>query len=426
MKEVLTLLKNRNFVHLWLSQIISQVVINTLSFSMLIYLFDKTHSTIATSFVWLAYALPAILFGPIASVTADVADKRKTLVVTLLAQAAIVSVYAVLYSRFVYLAYGLVFVYSLANQFYIPSEAASIPVLVKKRNLPFANSLFFLTVQLGVAAGFFLAGVSYEYFGLGKTLIASSFLLFLACTSVSLLPKLPPLEHIPRDFAGGVGKFFEELLEGYQFIRNTKRVLLPFLILIGLQVSLSVVMVTMPAMAEEIVRVRPGLAGIMIVFPAAVGALISTVAVSKAISRGIPRKKVIETSLFALSVSLIVLGAVVPGLHFWLGRTLSVICFFVAGASYVGSLIPTLTHLQIVTPKDKLGRVFGSIWFITTAVTVVPVIFSASITEVFGVGLTVTLLGLAGIGAFFVAEVSVPGVFGGRLSGLFRRRRDAI
>lgn len=406
MKEITALLNNRNFVHLWVSQIISQIVVNTLSFLMLIYLFEKTGSTIATSFVWLAYALPAIIFGPVASVTADLVDKRRALVTTLLAQSAIISVYALLYSRFTYLAYGVVFIYSMANQFYIPSEAASIPILVKQKNLPFANSLFFMTVQLAVACGFLLAGVSYEYLGLRSSLVLSAILLLFGAGSVSLLPKLPPLEHIPRDFAAGIARFFQELLEGFQFIKDTKRILIPFFILIGLQIALSVVLITMPVIAEDIVRVRPGLGGITIVLPGAIGALIATVAVPKAIARGLSKRKIIQVSLFTLSLSLVILGAVVPNLFFWLGRTLAIVLFFIAGAAYVSSLIPTLTHLQLETPKDKLGRVFGSIWFITTAATVVPVVFSATITEVFGVSLTITLLGLSGLSAFLITEVS--------------------
>ena len=90
-----------------------------------------------------------------------------------------------------------------------------------------------MTVQLGLAVGFLLAGVSYEYLGLGKSLILSAAFLFLAASSVSLLPKLAALEHVPKDFAGGVGKFFSELLEGYQFIKDTKRILMPFFLLIA-------------------------------------------------------------------------------------------------------------------------------------------------------------------------------------------------
>lgn len=422
MKDIVILLKNKNFFHLWVSQIISQLVINTLSFLLLIHLFNTTHSTIATSLIWIAYALPAILAGPFASVTADLVDKKRALVMTLLAQALIVTLYAILYRQFIYLAYAIVFLYSLANQFYIPAEAASIPLIVKKKNLPFANSLFFVTVQTGLAMGFLTAGVTYEYLGLGISLVFSAVLLMVAVFSASLLPSLRPLEKIPHDIAGGVTKFFEELFEGYDFIKNTRSVSLPFVLLVGLQVSLSVIVVTIPAIAEDIVRVRPSLSGFTIIVPAVVGALSSTLIVSRAIAKGIARKRVIEVSLFVLSVVLITLGAIVPATPFWVGRTLAVLCFGVAGASYVGSLIPTLTHLQINTPRDKLGRVFGNIWFITTAATVIPVLFSATITEVFGVSLMLTLVGLGGLIGFFMTEVGAPGAFRQRLARFIRRK----
>lgn len=427
MKEIAHLLKNGKFIHLWISQIISQVVLNTLSFLILIYLFEVTHSTIATSFIWLAYALPAILFGPIASVTADLVDKRKALVFTLVVQAVTVIIYAFLYNRFIYLSYVIVFFYSLANQFYIPAEAATIPLIVKKKNLPFANSLFFTTVQLGLATGFLLAGIVYEFLGMRGSLAVSAILLIVASSSVSFLPRIASLEKFaPRDFGEGIARFFGEILEGYQLIKDTKRILLPFFLLIGLQVALSIIVVSLPVLAEDVVRVRASLSGIAIVIPGAVGALVATVVVPRLIAEGVSRRRLIVVSLFVLSVVLIILGAVVLRLPFWLGRTISVLSFFVAGATYVGSLIPTLTHLQITTPKDMLGRVFGSIWFITTAATVVPVIFSATITEVFGVSLMMTLLGILGLSGFFVAEVYAPGAFYARVRRFLNRRHYEI
>jgi MFS family permease len=299
----------------------------------------------------------------------------------------------------------VVFAYSLANQFYIPAEAATLPLIVPKNILPFANSLFFITVQSAIAFGLLSAGASYEYLGLGASLFLAAALLILAYTSVSLLPQIRPLERIPEDISRGVARFFAELVEGYQFIKSNQKIFMPFLLLIGLQVSLSVVIVTLPALAKDLIGVKPSLAGIAIGLPAAIGALTATAVVPKAIARGIKRRRVVELSLFFLSIAIVVLGSIVPNVHFWVGRTLAVACFVVAGASYVGSLIPTLTHLQITTPKDKLGRVFGNIWLITTAATVVPVIFSATITEVFGVSLMMSLLGLVGMTTFFLLEV---------------------
>jgi hypothetical protein len=419
--EILSLVKNTKFMRLWLSQVVSQIVVNMLSFLILIRLFEITHSTIASSLIWVAYSLPAIIIGPIAAVTADLVDKRKALILSLLAQSIVVALYSVLYARFVFLAYGIVFLYSFFNQFYVPAEAASLPLLVKPGKLPYANSLFFVTVQAGLAGGFLIAGILYEYVGFGLSMVLSSLLLLLACFSVSLLPTLRPSEHIPKGFSKGFSSFFGELIEGYSFITKSKRVLFPFLLLVGLQVSLSVIVITLPAISTEIVRVKPSLSGVVVIIPTAIGALISTYLVSKALANGIAKKLLIRVSLLSLAASLFVLGAVVLRSNFWLGRSLSVICFIVAGASYVGTLIPTLTHLQISTPKGKLGRVFGNIWFITTAITVIPVLFSATITEIFGAPLLLIILSIYSFSMFMAVELYLPGLFKDKVIKLISR-----
>ncbi len=96
MKEFKKLLKNYKFVALLVSQVLSQLTLNILSFLILIKLFQETGSTIATSFVWVAYALPAIIVGPIAAAAVDFIDKRIILMSTNLLQAAAVLVYAIL------------------------------------------------------------------------------------------------------------------------------------------------------------------------------------------------------------------------------------------------------------------------------------------------------------------------------------------
>lgn len=110
--------KNFKFLYLWASQILSQLTIYVMNFLLLLRLFEKTGSTIATSFLWVAYALPAILIGPFAA-----ASHRTSL----------------------FLIYGVALAYSFLNQFYVPAELATLPSVVKKKVLPHANGLFFLT-----------------------------------------------------------------------------------------------------------------------------------------------------------------------------------------------------------------------------------------------------------------------------------------
>ena len=96
MKEFKKLLKNYKFIALLGSQILSQLTINILSFLILIKLFEQTGSSIATSFVWVAYALPAIIVGPFAAALTDFVDKKLVLMSTNLLQAVTVLIYAIL------------------------------------------------------------------------------------------------------------------------------------------------------------------------------------------------------------------------------------------------------------------------------------------------------------------------------------------
>lgn len=406
MNDFVALIKNKSFVRLWVSQVISQICLNTLSFLILIRLFEQTGSTIATSFVWVAYALPAIIIGPIGAVSSDIFNKKKLLMFTNLSQAITIALLALFYHRFIYFSYAAVFIYSFFNQFYVPAEAATLPNIVSKKRLPQANSLFFVTVQSGFVVGFVFAGLLYNVVGFGTTLLIAALGLVVAFFSVSMLPELKPLEHIPKDFEKGVGAFFTEIVGGYRFIKNNSTILFPFALLIGLQVSLSILVVTLPVLAAEIVQVRPSLAGLIIGGPAALGAVTGTVLVSKFLSRRIRKRRIIEVSLFCLALSILTLSSLVTALPFWLGRTLAILSFFVAGLSYVGGLIPTITYLQEVTPRDLLGRVFGNIWFITTVATVIPVLFSATITEIFGVNLMLDVLGILGMSVLFMEKFS--------------------
>jgi MFS family permease len=79
-------LKKSKFVYLWTSQVLSQLAINIMNFLLLIRLYERTGSSIATSFLWVAYALPAILIGPIAAASVDLFDRRKMLIAANLMQ----------------------------------------------------------------------------------------------------------------------------------------------------------------------------------------------------------------------------------------------------------------------------------------------------------------------------------------------------
>lgn len=387
------LLRNSNFKYLWTSQVLSQVTINVMNFLLLLRLFAETGSSIATSLLWVFYALPAILVGPFASAYVDMVDRRKMLVITNLLQAATIFAYAYSHRTSLFLLYGIVLLYSFFNQFYVPAEQASLPAVVKKENLAGANGLFFLTQQTAIVLGFGIAGILEQAIGYDKSLYLCSGLLFIAFVSVFFLPSLKTGDKMPKSFEKAFTKFFDRIYQGYLFIKDNKSILSPFLLLLALQVALAIIVVNLPVVATDLLRINLANTGLLLIVPAGVGAVISALSVPKILNRGVRKKKVIEQALFLMSFAFFLFVFLVPEIKPDNLRLISgIVATLLAGMSFVGTLIPAQTFLQEKTPGGLRGRVFGNFWFLVTIATIFPVIFSGAIAELFGIRILLSFL----------------------------------
>lgn len=392
-KDFRPVLRNSNFLYLWGSQLLSQLTINIMNFLLLLKLFETTKSSVATSMLWVAYALPAILVGPIGAATVDFIDKRKILIVSNLFQALAIFVFAFLHESRSFLIYGVVLAYSFLNQFYVPAESASLPALVEAKLLPQANSLFFLTQQGALIFGFGFAGLLYRLIGFEKTLYLCGVLVFLAFISVLFLPKLEVEKGFAKDFDEEIGDFFNSILVGYRFIKEERKVLIPLLLLGGIQITLAILVVNVPTLATQVFKIGVELAGMFLIVPAAIGASLGALSVSKLLKMGWRKKKVIELSMIFMTSSVFALVFIVPFLPGLIGKIAGFITMIIIGFAFISTIIPTQTFLQESTPKTFRGRVFGNFSFLVTVATIFPVIFSGTIIEIFGAQLLLFMLG---------------------------------
>jgi len=379
------LLKNKNFVALWTSQLLSQLTIHVMNFLLLIVLFNKTQSAIATSLLWVAYALPAIFIGPFAASFVDMSDRRKLLMYSNLAQAVAIFAFAYTQSFSIFVLYGVALLYSALNQFYVPAEFAALPSLVKKTDYPLANGLFFLTQQGAMIAGFTVAGILNRYIGFEYTLFLCSLFLLIAFFSVKRLPTLNPAKKVPEKFDEAVLQFFSQISEGYRYLRSKPNVYIPFLTLMALQVSTAMVVVNAPNLARDILKISIDLAGIFVAVPAGIGALVGSIAVSRALKTGWSKRASIRMALGLFSVAFLYISVISFHLPYILNLGLSIVMLVITGAGFVAVFIPLQTHIQETTPGGLRGRVFGNFWFLVTIATIFPVIASGAITEIIGV-----------------------------------------
>ena len=398
MKDYKGLFKNKKFIFLLNSQVLSQITIQIMNFTLLIKLFSDTNSPLATSFLWVFYALPVVFFGPIASTSVDILNRRKILIFSNLFQSLTILVFALYSQTSIFLIYGIVMVYSFFNQFYVPAELATLPSLVKKKFLPQANGLFFITQQASIIVGFSVAGILNSFIGFTNTLFLGSFLLFLAFVNVIFLPDMKVKKSVSGKYEKDLIGFFRRLFDGYLFIKNNRLVLAPLALLVILNISLAVIVVNMPVIAKEILSINLELAGILMVIPSAVGAGIAAVYIPKKLKLGTRKFSIIQSSIIVLTVSLASFSLLIPQFLGGMRTLVSFLVLVATGYSFVGIFIPTQTLLQEVTPQEFRGRVFGNFWFMMTIATIFPVIFSGTISEIFGAKFLIFMLFLAYLG----------------------------
>lgn len=394
-KDLIFLLKKTKFPYLWSSQILSQVTINMMNFLLLIKLYETTNSTLAVSLLWVSYAMPAIIIGPIASAFVDISDRRLLLIITNFLQSMVILYYALFFRDNVFLVYGTAFFYSLLNQFYVPSESASISSLVSKDHLPRANGLFFITQQLSLVVGFGVASLFKQFFGFNTSLFICSILLFIAFICVIFLPKMKFNNIKHQSIEDSIVTFFRSIYSGYKYIKTSKNILITFLTLILIQVLFSIVVISVPTIAEKILKISAGLSGIYIVIPAGLGSMLGAIYIPLFLKNKWRKRKLIETSLMILSILMFLEVFLVFYLPPVVNIIVSAVIIFFLGIFFTGIIIPSQTFLQEHTHDTYKGRIFGNMWFITTIATIIPVIFYGVITEIFGIKfvmLTISLI----------------------------------
>ncbi|MFM7426069.1 MAG: MFS transporter [Elainella sp.] len=188
-RGLLPVLRNRNFLALWSGQVFSQIadkVYLVLMIALIETRFQSEGQAISgwVSTLMIAFTIPAVLFGSVAGVFVDHWHKRAVLVTTNLLRGGLVlglplwlwlsqgwSTAGQPVGFLVVL--GITFLVSTLTQFFAPAEQAVIPLIVERRHLLSANSLYTMTMMASVIIGF----------ALGEPLLALADQLFLPLVS---------------------------------------------------------------------------------------------------------------------------------------------------------------------------------------------------------------------------------------------------
>ena len=378
------ILKNQQFLILWGNQLFMQVGFNLCNYTVLLILADRTHSPFVQAQFFAALTLPAFIFGLIAGPIVDMVSRKSLMLVVDFILGILFLMYAFAGSS-LFILIIIAFLSSSAARFLIPSQAATIPLIVGKGILSQANALFLFTLMGSVVLGYIIASPIIELFGgLGTGGERAPFLLSSAFVIIGfvLLAGLKKIKAVMPEVPKGTifKKTFHLFWQTVGEVTSNQKVSLPILLLIFVELNIGILSVVFLEYVRRYLRLPLTAVSMVLMMPLIFG-LISGVAMLSKIQGRFGYRRSIYMAVLGIGLLFFVLG-VLPVLGRWdlgivLIRFFSVIAAFVTGILVVIIAVQGRTILQMNSDIKMQGRIFSFLDVMIAIVTPVPVLLIA-------------------------------------------------
>lgn len=437
--SIVSVIKNKGFLNLWLNQILVQFSYNCLNFALIIWVFKLTDSNMAVAALMLSVYLPAVLFGLFSGVLVDISDRRT--VIRIINFILCLLILSLLLLKMNVLAILVVaFFINTLVQFYGTAEISAIPIIVSKDQLILANSLFTTTLFTSFLVGFGLAGPLINRFGIDWVFILDAVLVFIAFLFSLSFPSVKgAIDSQGKLLASAIKKIdmstikrigMIEIIKTLRLIKGRLPILSSIGILAGVQVVVGIIAVLAPGFLEKTLHIEATDASYIIILPLGLGIVAGGIILAKLGNRFVRRKLVSRAILFAgllfffEGISPVISPAIK---YFHRPRPLSfitqpplssviIIGSFLLGIALVSIMVPSQTVLQENTTEKDRGKVFSALGVAMSGFSLIPVLLAGFLADIFGttpifitVGLVIIFLGSFGLyPSLFFAKKNLP------------------
>lgn len=397
-KTLRELLRNRNFVPLWLGQLVSYLGDQFMLIAVLATI-NKLAGGGSFYIVLLAVSLaaPQIFFGLIGGVLVDKLDRKWTMIVTDVVRA--IAMFSMLLvagdPARIWIFYPAIFAIGTSQMLFYPARASAMPALVSKRNLAGANALLEAGFVVALIFGSGAAGLLVERLGEDFAFTFNGFA-FLFSALMILIIRVPPRQvHHTKTSGSTYGQVWRELREGLVYIWQTRSMRY----IMGLSVIVAAGLGAVIALVLDYLtlELQVGAEGFGVVIGIlGVGIVIGGILIQR-LSKFLPTNRLVALAIFLQGLAV---GAFV--FHPPFGVVLFLTALIGFSLIVARAVLSTLT--QAIPPEEYRGRVQSAY----------NLIFTAPLTLAIGVAtLLVTLfnreivMGGFGLGLMLTAYLSV-------------------
>lgn len=360
-------LKNRNFLFLWIGQIISNFG-DWLNNVALVALVCKKSpgSTIELAKLLFFVVIPVFIIGPIAGVYVDRWDRKRVMVVSDISRGlvALLIPFFILHVNNFLPIYLLVFLIFSITRFFLPSKMAIIPDVVPHNMLLIANTLSDTTRMITAFVALGIAGILVDKIGAINSLYINALSYFVSALFISNMVVRSTMSGFKGDiivakeaFKDAIRKsVWAEIKEGIRFLSEHKDmkfvVRVFFLLMAGLGAVSCVIIVFIQKAFGSVTRDLSLLTMLL-----GLGCFMGAVAYGR-FGQHLKKDAMILLSLL-LTGMLIILFVLVTRFtpHFWISGAVMLLVGITVGPVIVS--LNTIVHESI--PQKTRGRIFSSL-----------------------------------------------------------------
>nr|WP_037579150.1 MFS transporter [Phaeacidiphilus oryzae] len=342
--DITPLRSSPDFRRIWAGQAVSSIGQQMTALAVSVQVYALTRSSFATGVVGLCSLIPLVGVGLYGGVIADRFDRRWIGLLGasgLALLSAVLTLQAALGLRQVWLLYAVVAVQAVFFALNAPARAAMIPRLVPGEQLPAANALGSVSMNLGLTVGPMLGGVLIGTVGYQAAYLVDTLAFGASLYAMWRLPAMRPLAGDARERT--------TVMAGLRFLRGRPNLRTSFVADIVAMVF-GMPRAIFPAIAVAFYHGGSGVVGLLTAAPA-VGALLGAL-----FSGWVGR---VRRHGLAVILAVLAWGLTIAGFgalrELWVGLVL----LAAAGCADTVSMIFRNTILQEAVPDEMRGRLQG-------------------------------------------------------------------
>lgn len=396
------ILKNIEFLKLWGNQVLLQVAFNMCNYTALLIIAHRTHSVFAQAQFYALLTLPAFFVSLIAGPLVDIMDRKRIMLVSNFVLALLFLTYVFVDGR-LSLIMLIAFLTSGVARFFIPSVAATIPLIVEKKILNHANAFFLFTLMGSVLVGYSITGPILQTFGgLGSRgevipFFLSSILLFI---SFFLILKLKKLEAVRPSIPKGtiLKKIFNLFLQTVVEIKDNDKISLPILLLVFVELIVGILSVALLEYVRRYLNLPLTSVSLVLIAPLIIGLIIGALLLSQ-IEKKYGHRLSIYLSCIGIGLLFMILGTMplfgISLVSLLIFRIFTVIAAFFFGVLVVVIAVQSRTILQTHAKIQMQGRVFSLLDISIAVSTPIPVLLLGFFADQISILVTLSFMGVA-------------------------------